>query len=59
MAVVENPDSVLFCAPRTRMLQAGIFDRFVRPPATPTSEVIRSRDRLYFVSPMLSLVCVK
>jgi len=38
MAVVEKPDRVLFCAPSSRMLQAGILDRLVSPPATPGGE---------------------
>lgn len=36
MAAVEKPDRVFFCAPTRSMLHAGILDRFVNPPATPT-----------------------
>lgn len=30
-----HPDSVFFCEPSTRRLQAGIFDNLVNPPAIP------------------------
>lgn len=39
MAVVENPDSVRFCAPSKRTLQAGILDKLVKPPATPAKGI--------------------
>ena len=31
----EKPESVVFLAPRSKILHAGIFDNFVKPPATP------------------------
>lgn len=31
----ENPDRSFFCEPNNKTLQAGIFDKFVNPPATP------------------------
>lgn len=34
----EKPDSVLRWAPSSMMLQAGILERLVRPPATPVVE---------------------
>lgn len=36
--VDEKPDSVLRWAPSSMMLQAGILERLVRPPATPAQE---------------------
>ena len=35
MLVLEKPESVFFCAPTIITLQAGIFERFVKPPAAP------------------------
>lgn len=35
MAVEENPARSFRCDPSNIMLQAGILDRFVRPPAIP------------------------
>lgn len=32
-----KPERVLLCAPSSIKLQAGIFDRLVRPPAIPAS----------------------
>lgn len=36
VATCENPDNVAFWDPKTRTLQAGIFESFVKPPATPS-----------------------
>jgi hypothetical protein len=33
--VDENPVETFFCCPNKQTLLAGIFDRFVRPPAVP------------------------
>lgn len=35
--VLLKPESVLLCAPSSIRLQAGIFDRLVRPPAMPAA----------------------
>lgn len=35
--VDEKPDSVFRWAPSSMMLQAGILERLVRPPATPAT----------------------
>ena len=38
MAVDENPDRVLFWAPRSITLQAGIPESLVKPPAVPENQ---------------------
>ena len=36
VATCENPERTFFCWPRSITLHDGIFERFVKPPATPS-----------------------
>lgn len=36
----EKPDRSFFWEPKSKTLQAGIFDKFVNPPATPNKKGI-------------------